>query len=245
MKTFIAATALFIAATATSACEYGDHDININFQNATPVESACDGAITAIKFFEQAGYGDYAFVINVTVADEVYTYMRDQDGNDGEAVRVFGLYDGAVNQITISALGTEYMSTRTAWNTDPKDDTSGMPITEEIWTSVITHEVAHALATQIYNTQNPVLKSNGYPIEPGVSEYIAYFIQLATTRPELRDEIVASFGDIGPFQYTENLNPFKHFAHPHKFGVQAYLTNNMDWFHAALRGEIRNDLATF
>ena len=243
IRTTLAALAL--TATAATAevvpCEVSNHNITIDFQDAQPVEGACEGVRRAIDYFAEQGYDDQTFTVNITVADPVYTYIRDLEGRDTEAVRVFGLYNGETNEITISALGTDYMRSRTAWNTVAQDDTSGRPITEEIWISVITHEVAHSLATQIFNRLNPVMVSNGYYIENGVSEYIAYLVQLSTTEPALRAEIIDSFGAVGPFQYTQNLNPFYHFAHPHRFGVQAYLTGDV-WFHDALHGRIQNQM---
>jgi len=229
--------AAMITAGAASACEYKAHNINIDFNGTAPIAGACEGAVTAIKFFEDVGYDEQVFTVNITVTDAVYTYMTNENTGEEIPLRAFGLYDGESNQITISALGTDYMNSRTAWNTDARDDTSGMPITEEIWASVITHETAHALSTQVFNRLNPVMVSNGYFMPHGPSEYISYMIQLATTRDELRDEIIASFDNPTAFAHRDNLNPYVHFAHPHKYGVRAYLTQNMDWFHNALSGK--------
>jgi|TARA_R110000782_G_scaffold18561_1_gene50940 hypothetical protein len=228
--------------TAGSACEYRDHNITIDFGHTPVVDSACSGVIAAIKFFEDAGYDD-RFTVNITVADEVFTYMKNENSGADIPIQIFGRYNGETNQIDMSAFGTEYMNTRTAWNTVADDPNSGMEITEEIWTSVITHETSHALATAVYNRLNPVMVSNGYYISNGASEFIAYMIQLSTTREKLRNEIIESFDNPEGFTSIWSLNPIVHYTHPHRFGVQSYNTNNsMEWFHNALHGKIQTDL---
>lgn len=227
-----AAILMSTVATGTLACEYKEHDIRVVASPDFYVQ-ACDGVVDAIKFFENIGYDD-TYTLNVTIQDEV---LVDIEGSD-KTIQVFGMYDAKHDVTLVSSFGTPYMNGRTAWLTNSDDLTSGVPVTLAVWQSVVTHEAAHQILQNLWEVRNPMLVKNKMFIGHGLHEYVAYVAQL-TMMPEAdRNEIIESYGDVTGYKWPEALNGVRHFLHPHKFGVQSYLSDNVDWINDIITGQI-------
>ena len=237
MKFLITIAFMFVATSASAQCVYKEHSINITTD--ANYNEVCDGAIAAFAFFENLGYTD-TVEINIEVKDAVLARIYDSENNEytDKSFQVFGQYNAALNETEISSFDTDYMRSRTAWMTDPQDFASGVEVTLDVWQSVVTHETAHQILQQIWATRNPMLVENEVFIGHGIHEYVAYSAQLSAISDEARAEILTTFPDAGPFPYKERLNTFMYFVHPHKFGVQSYLTQNDDWVHDIVNGKL-------
>lgn len=91
-------------------------------------------------------------------------------------------------------------------------DWFGLPIDRELYRSLITHEVAHAVASCNFAARRP-------PIE--ATEYIAYVTMFATMEPALRARALARFPGEG-FQNEVEINSMVYLLDPMRFGAQAY-----------------------
>ena len=241
MKTLLttAAALIALAAPAFAECEAENVTVGITTEAPELNEVVCDAALAAVDFFRDLGYKDQ-LDLHIVVQDEVLTRMWDATKNDwaDEYLRVFGEYNARENTNRISTYGTDYMESRHAWLTDPQDYQSGLEIDVETWASVVTHETAHQILQILWDARNSNLRANEMWIGHGIHEYVAYNVQIASLSEEARAEVLAQYPDAQPFMYRENLNGIRHFAHPHQFGVQAYLTYNAEWVHDIINGRM-------
>lgn len=88
-----------------------------------------------------------------------------------------------------------------------------VPMSAALWSSYISHEVAHAVAEQHF--------------APGVrrftaSEYIAAVVQLVTMAPELRESILARFADLEPYRSADSISSLYYLMAPGQFAVKVY-----------------------
>ena len=177
---------------------------------------ACKGVQSAVNYFKGLGYLEQ-FNINLVIQDEVKTPDLDW--------RVFGFFNAAKNQIFMSTFGTDYTNARTVFYTDGDDPTTGLALNEELWTSIVTHEAAHAIVQQLWNKQeaNQYKIKLGLRLNSGPHEFVAYAVQILSLSDATRNELLAHYGETAnAFDYATHINSISHFSGPHKFGVRSY-----------------------
>jgi hypothetical protein len=108
----------------------------------------------------------------------------------------------------------------------------GIPIDRELYRSLVSHEVAHAVAAYNFKIPAPSIQAK---------EYIAYITQFSIMEPVLRERVLSQFpGEAfeGEWQMSTTIYMFDCMA----FGVRAFrhflkLSNGHDYLHAILNGK--------
>ncbi len=183
-------------------------------------ETACAGAIDAISFLEANGFrlgGPINIHMMGRIAEKKLAHAFGYFDSQDERVHVlnFSASHGAVQGVGIF----------------------GLPMDRDLYRSIVTHEVAHLIASHNFTMESP----------PRVAqEYIAYVTQLATMPPGLRDRILANFPGEG-FRTSMQINSVIHMLSPEIFAVRAYrhfvrTENGAAFFRRLLTEEIPLDL---
>ena len=108
----------------------------------------------------------------------------------------------------------------------------GIPIDRELHRSLVSHEVAHAVAAYNFTIPAPSIQAK---------EYIAYITQLSIMEPVLRERVLSQYAVEafeGDWQMSTTIYMFDCMA----FGVRAYrhflkLSDGQDYLHAILNGK--------
>jgi hypothetical protein len=117
-----------------------------------------------------------------------------------------GTYDPRTQMVHVLA--------RTAYSLGSVDDqVLGLPFDEELYTSVFSHEVTHAVLHQ-YERE--------IPLSPAAHEYVAYAVQLMTLSRPHRRRIVERFDGV-PFTDVNQVSTMILAFDPNKFAVKSYL----------------------
>ncbi len=240
-KTIIAALLATVATTATAAdCEYGEHDITITAADSAVFDLACGGAIKAIQIFEDdLGYDKLTYTVDVNIEDEVY-YLKPGDPD----YRVFGIYDTKIKSIQVSSPTTDYAKERFVFIADQADKTTGLAMTDELWASIVTHEVSHSITDQIWIDNGGLNRSE--KLGGGAQEFVAYIVQLMSLSDETREQVLNQYPDSNEgFDNKMKLNSLYHMHFPHKYGVIAYNTftaTGTAWIQEIMNGDLDPDL---
>lgn len=108
----------------------------------------------------------------------------------------------------------------------------GIPIDRSLYRSLVSHEVAHAVADSNFMIHNPSIQAK---------EYIAYVTQFTTMEPALREQILSQFPNEG-FESDCQMNSTIYLYDCMSFGIRTYLhflelADGRDYLHAILNGE--------
>ncbi|MGG5886360.1 DUF6639 family protein [Falsiroseomonas sp. HC035] len=120
-------------------------------------------------------------------------------------LRVLGRYERSRRILRVT-------SAQADWLREPDRLMFRQPIDAEMHTSLIVHELAHAL-----------LLDNFRVAEPGrvCSEYMAYVVQLATMQPATLMRVLAQYPE-DDFASLAEITEIAHLMDPHGFGIRAY-----------------------
>ena len=129
-----------------------------------------------------------------------------------EKLRVLGYNDRPARTIRVTSMTA-------SWLRDPERLMFRAPVDEELHTSLIVHELTHAVLKDNYRIPVPSLVCD---------EYLAYVTQFATMAPETRERVLALYPP-GDFATLEEITGACLMITPHEFGVRA-------WRHAARVG---------
>jgi hypothetical protein len=88
----------------------------------------------------------------------------------------------------------------------------GVPVDRSMYHSLVTHEVAHAVASCNFKISKPTIHAN---------EYIAYVAMFAMMNPVLRVRILDANPGVG-FDSEWEINEIIYLFDPMRFGVDAY-----------------------
>lgn len=121
-------------------------------------------------------------------------------------IRVLGGHDRRTGAISITSMTAD-------WLRQPDRLMFRRPVDAELHTSLIVHEIVHAVLRDNYRGAGEV----GH----AASEYLAYAVQLATMEEEARAQVLAGYGE-GDFGSLAEINDICHAVQPHEFGVRAY-----------------------
>jgi len=108
----------------------------------------------------------------------------------------------------------------------------GIPIDGELYRSLVSHEVAHAVAAYNFKIPTPSIQAK---------EYIAYITQFSIMEPVLRERVVSQF-TCEAFEDDWQMSTTIYMFDCMGFGVRAYrhflkLSNGHDYLHAILNGK--------
>ena len=183
-------------------------------------ETACAGAIDAISFLEANGFR-LGGPINIHMMGRIA---------EKELAHAFGYFDSQDERVHVLSFSASHEVVQGV-------GIFGLPMDRDLYRSIVTHEVAHLIASHNFTMKSP----------PGMAqEYIAYVTQLATMPPGLRDRILANFPGEG-FRTSMEISPVIHMLSPENFAVRVYrhfvrTENGAAFFRRLLTGEIRLDL---
>jgi hypothetical protein len=169
-------------------------DMRVTVRSVTPADAslACDGARDAIAFLASQGFGtDVPVLIDIAPAMPA-----------AAARTAVGCYLESERRVVVLPFAA-FRRNRT-W--------MGVPSDARAYRSVVTHEVAHAIAACNY-------KGTAVPITG--KEYIAYVTMLATMETDRRDRVLAAFPDPA-FEGDWQMNTMVYLFDPQRFGVRAY-----------------------
>lgn len=193
-------------------------DSRVTVRSVTPADAslACEGARDAIAFLAKQGF-DTDTAIRIDIAPEM---------PDAAARTAVGCYLESEKRIVVLPFAA-FRRSRT-W--------MGVPADARAYSSVVTHEVAHAIAACNYKAEALAITAK---------EYIAYVTTLATMDPAGRDRVLAAFP--GPaFEGESEMRTLIYLLDPQGFGVRAYRHylqpgNGRDFLHAILQGKAMLD----
>jgi len=186
--------------TVVNAKVYESYNLKITYESEVDLKLGIVGTQKAKAFFTELGYkSDYP--VDITFKVDV---RRDGKNTD----RVYAIYDGRNQKITISSWGTDYVRNRKCF---------GLLSNIEIHESIVSHEVGHSL-----------LKSIAGKRGHGINEYIAYTVQFSTMNKDMVKKILEHNKNVEPHEpdmygVPRGINSFAHGMNAHNFGIMSYL----------------------
>jgi hypothetical protein len=181
---------LSFAAVDLSSCE--KLSITIKAEEPDDRHSVCEGIEDALIFFGRLG---------LDLSQPLTVNVRSQLPNEyGE--NLVGCYKD--EDQTVYVLTYASLKERGAW--------FGVPVNRHLYRSLVTHEVAHAVAACNFGVPHPTLHAH---------EYIAYVAMLATMDPATRAEVLATRPGAG-YEELSEINELTHAFDPTWFGIEAY-----------------------
>lgn len=182
-------------------------------------ETACTGAIDAISFLEANGFR-LAGPINIHPMGRITNEIL---------ADAFGYFDSRTERIHVQSFSASQGAVQGL-------GIFGLPMDRDLYRSIVTHEVAHLIASHNFTMESP---------SGAAQEYIAYVTQLATMPPGLRGLILANFPGEG-FRTSMEISPAIHMVSLENFAVGVYrhfvrTENGAAYFRRLLTGEIGLD----
>lgn len=176
----------------------------------------CDGADRAVRFFAQH---------DVAIQRTIHLKLHDRVPA-GRGIHI-GTYDASDDRVDLLSLAR---ARRLCERISP----FGMAMDEELYTSFVAHEVAHAIAEQNFAEGRS---------SPLAHEYLGYVVQLATMDADTRMEILRRY-EMPAFGAMDELSLVYYHLDPHAFGVKAYrhfrrLADPVGFIRGLLSGRVR------
>lgn len=199
-----------------SRCD--NHDILVISHDRHDSMIVCEGARDAIVFLKSHGLD-----VTDTIVIELLTELPDSVDNSAT-----GCYLESERRVLILVY-PEFKKFETWF---------GVPVDRSLYRSVVSHEVAHAVADFNFTISKPSIQAK---------EYIAYITQFSTMEPELRDRVLEHFSGKA-FEGDWQMSPIIYMFDPMGFGIRAYLhfLNLIDadeYIHSILNGEALLDIS--
>jgi hypothetical protein len=203
------------AGGSTHATEARCDARNVSVRSFDRVDAkvACEGARDAIGFLAAQG-----FDVVDDFAMELVSGLPSVAGASAA-----GCYLESERRILILTF-PEFKKSKTWFN---------LPIDASLYRSLVSHEVAHAIASCNFKVAVPSIQAK---------EYIAYVTMLATMAPAQRERVLSQFPGEG-FEGDWQMSTTVYLLDPMRFGVQAYRHflkpgNGRDYLHAILAGKV-------
>ena len=168
--------------------------LNLQVLAAHPADfqDACSGAQAALNFFTAHG-----FQVGQQLLIEVVDKLPEAAGPAAVACYL-------IEHQRILILSYEVFGKRQSW--------FEIPVSRELYRSLASHEVAHALAASNFAGLRPALQAQ---------EYVAYAVMFATMNPDLRTRILQALPGTG-FDHEIQITAIFYALDPLVFGVEAY-----------------------
>lgn len=175
---------------ATLAC--ASTSVTVHSRDPRDAADLCRGAIAATEFFRSLGHSTHTSIELEAVA---------QLPSEGSPTAV-----GCFSRLNRRAYVLTYavFSARQTW--------LGMPISRQLYESVATHEIAHALTACTAET---------YPLATHATEYIAFAAMFAKMSESSRERVLAHYPD-ADFANEWEITEVAYGLDPIRFGVGAY-----------------------
>jgi hypothetical protein len=195
--------------------------INLSFEQVTmTVESAsakevaasCLALRGAVRFFMSQGHVPMKHIALRFDEQVLYPVQAMEDDESKEPstpgqVRIVGKYDAQVDQTIMTKMDEPWLRSRPYF---------GLDFTDEIYTSVILHELVHAISKGFYR----------YETDPAVhaqDEYIAYVAQIKSLPAKVVMKMENTIGKKkSDFRNDTQINDFVHIMDPHGFGLLSF-----------------------
>lgn len=164
--------------------------------DATDVDTFCHAAARTVQFMAAHG-----FVTDLSLRIRVQASIALP--HPGQPVGHFDSRTGTVHILSRAACR------RAGAAHQPFDQ----PMSDALYASFVTHEVAHAIAQHNFAHHAPSVAAQ---------EYVAYVVQIALMPAALRDRVLRAT-DVEAFGSAAEISSVYYGLNPHAFGVKAYL----------------------
>ncbi|MCB1381388.1 MAG: hypothetical protein KDJ73_00320 [Notoacmeibacter sp.] len=216
-STRIVALLLFLfAAPALAANQCDNADVVVSADPGTDIGPICEAARKAIDFLAGIGVPQMKPVV-ITIRETI----------PARHAGSVGCYDNVTAQVYVKGID--------ACRTQPgSTGMFGLEMDEEIYASVVAHEVAHAISAQNFRYEKPPVAA---------WEYIAGVAQFSVMEAGTRDRILENTRNIG-FDSIHQINGQLYFMVPAVFLASSYLhfhtpEGGPEFVKAILAGTIR------
>lgn len=189
----------------------------VDFSQQSDFLDACTGAARAMAYMLDKGFRGPTG-INIRIIDSV---------EENQLPVAHGHFDSKTKIATV-------MSRSVYQDASVLNRVLGLPMDSELYSSIFTHEVAHAIAHENFAAAKPPTVAH---------EYIAYTVQLATLPDALRNRILTAIPGTG-FEHEREISELYMAFNPDRFAVQVYRhfmrsTNRAEFFARLLSGAFR------
>lgn len=179
--------------------------------STTPTSHACANEVISIKVSEAVDHQDIC-----RSTDDALTFFRqlDLEPSGPLVVEIVSSLPDAVSKTAVGCylederrilvLTLPAFQERKKW--------FGIPIDRIMYGSVVTHEVAHAVASCSFQIPDPAIQAK---------EYVAYVAMFSMMNPNLRKRILLANPGAG-FDSELEMNEVIYMFAPMRFGVEAY-----------------------
>lgn len=191
---------LITSVTTTSALENTTQcegtTVVVNYNDIDDFKLVCGSVNDVVKLAKQMGINE-ALPVSISIVDKLTIT------HTGTALALF-----KPDTMIVQVLSQEICKS------SPNDELMfGQKIDEELYRSMIIHELAHVLAWQ-----NKKAKT----INRGLFEYFAYVVQFILLDDTHRQNIIAST-NVGAFTDDSEITDMYYFLGPDKFAIKSYL----------------------
>jgi hypothetical protein len=186
----MAPSALLSATPTSYECASGV--VSIKAGEAVDHEDICNSADDALAFFIQLDM-ELLHPLVIEIVPNLPDWMSET------AVGCYQEEERKIFVLTFSAF-----EKREVW--------FGVPVNRSMYRSLVTHEVAHAVASCHFGTPEPTIHAD---------EYVAYVAMFAMMNPAFRARIFAANPGVG-FDSELEINEITYSFNPMRFGVEAY-----------------------
>lgn len=188
-------------------------NVIVHSKDRDDADSACEAAIDAFDFLAQQGL-ETSMSVHVHLLSKLNSPCLEES---------FGCYDHTKLRIEILNL-SECIKRRT-WGS--------LPVSRRLCKSLLTHEVAHAVAASNFSMSRPNMLAQ---------EYLAFVTMFATMPPKQRDSILEQFPGEG-FDSVDQMSTAFYLMNPALFGLRSYqhfikVHNKKAFLKAVLSGQI-------
>ena len=199
-KTII--TTLLMLFLLVSICnaehKYIDKTLGLTVYNSSQEEFASTQKAVkkAYKFFAKHGHTGVKPIVIRFQETVMFKF------NETTSVKIYGHYDIAKKVILITKRSATWLNTGKIY---------GLKMTDELYRSIITHEIAHFLLNEY----------SGGITGQGIREYVAYIAQIQSLSKDTIDSILKNYpGEVVDAEW--DINFLIYLFDPHKFGVKCY-----------------------
>lgn len=210
----------------------GLDNIKVEFTSQNDAIIACEGIRRALSFFEFYGYRA-SQLIHIKMLDQVISESVAEYKGDKELKLYCANFSGENGHSKITSWKTSQIQNRKIFGS--------ISDTPELHISIVAHEVAHDLYSQIY-------KYMGKEVERPLTEFVSYVVQIETMRNEEKTKVMGLWPD-KKFETAYEINTLTWASAPNMFGIMSYRYHheNPDFIKSIFKGEVRSgdDLLLF
>jgi len=185
-----------------------DISVVIDYSLKSDFLAACTGAARAMTYMLDNGFREPG-EIKIRIVDSL---------EENQVPVAHGHFDPKTSIATVMSRSV-YRDSRV------QNHVLGQPMDGELYASIFSHEVAHAVAHENFAVEKPPTVAH---------EYIAYTVQLATLPDDLRSRILTAIPGTG-FEHVGEISELYMAFDPDRFAVQVYRhfmrsTNKAEFF---------------